>query len=455
MLSAGDVSSVELVQAHLEQIDRLNPSVNAIVTLVADRALDTARQADEEHARGMRRGILHGLPVVHKDLAETKNIRTTYGSPLYRNYIPTFDTLVVERLKRAGAVTLGKSNTPEFGAGSQTFNTVFGATKNPYDLSRTCGGSSGGAAVALACGMTALADGSDLGGSLRNPASFSNVVGLRPSAGRVPVWPAELAWFNLAVEGPMARTVEDVALMMAAIAGPDPRSPIAITESGERFLQPLDRDWSTVRIAWSPTLGGLPVETEVLRVLDEAVPTFATLGCQVEFAEPNLKEADEVFRVLRAWRFHQQFAGLLETHRECLKDTIQWNADEGAKLSGVDVARAEQLRTRLFHRLRRFFQHWDFLLAPVVQVLPFDLDQPYVKEINGQKLDTYIDWMKSCYLISATGLPALSVPAGFSQNGLPVGLQIIGRHQDDFGVLQLAYAFQQETEFWKRRPGTC
>jgi amidase len=250
----------------------------------------------------------------------------------------------------------------------------------------------------------------------------------------------------------MARTVQDVALMMAAIAGPDPRSPIAIAESGDRFLEPLERSWSGTRIAWSPTLGGLPIETEVLRVLEQAIPVFTSLGCEIELSEPNLQDADEVFRTLRAWRYHQRFQGLIQTHRENLKDTIQWNVDEGAKITGPAVARAEQLRTRLFHRMRRFFQHFDFLLAPVVQVLPFDLNQPYVQEINGQKLDTYIDWMKSCYLISATGLPCASVPAGFSSNALPVGLQIIGRHQDDFGVLQLAYAFQEETEYWKRRP---
>jgi amidase len=246
--------------------------------------------------------------------------------------------------------------------------------------------------------------------------------------------------------------VQDVALMLAAIAGPEARSPISLPEPGAHFLTPLDRDWQDMRLAWSPTLGELPVQNEVLGILERALPAFHTLGCQIERADPDLRWADQVFRVLRAWRFDLQFAELLRTHRAQLKDTIIWNAEEGSKLSGRDVARAEQLRTRLFHRMQQFFERYDFLLAPVVQVLPFDVQQPYVREINGQTLATYIDWMKSCYWISVTGLPALSVPAGFSQGGLPVGLQIVGRPQDDLGVLQLAYGFQQVTEFWRRRP---
>jgi amidase len=447
-----ELSAHELITAYLQQIERVNPRVNAIVTLVADAALAAARQSDERRARGDNLGLLEGLPVVHKDLLETKGIRTTFGSPIYRDYVPTFDALTVQRWKQAGAITLGKTNTPEFGAGSQTFNPVFGATPNPYDLSRTCGGSSGGAAVRLACGLTSLADGSDTGGSLRNPASFCNVVGLRPSPGRVPVWPDELGWFTLSVEGPLARTVQDLALSLSALSGPDPRSPIAIREPGRLFQADLQRDWRDVRLAWSPTLGGLPVESQVLEVLQTALPVLRSLGCQIEEADPGWQDADEIFKVLRAWRFDAQFGELLKTHRDQLKDTIIWNAEEGARLSGAEIAAAERKRTRLFHRLRHFFDRFDYLLAPVVQVLPFGLEQPYVREINGQPMSTYIDWMKSCYYISIAGLPALSVPAGFSREGLPVGLQIIGPHQNDFAVLQLGYAFQEASNYWQHRP---
>jgi len=446
------LSAVELLQACLQQIERSNPQVNAIVTLVPEAALAAARDIDARIARGDDCGPLGGLPVAHKDLVLTKGIRTTFGSPIFADFVPDQDAVIVERLKNNGAVTIGKSNTPEFGAGSQTFNAVFGATRNPYDLQRTCGGSSGGAAAALACGMVALADGSDLGGSLRNPASFCNVVGLRPSAGRVPDWPAPSAWFPLSVLGPMARTVADVALMMTAIAGPDPRSPISIEQPARLFSQPLERDLNGVRIAWSRDFGGLPVDAEVTRVLDSHRQVFEELGCVVEEADPDLRDADEIFQVMRAWRLELSHGELLKKHREQMKDTVVWNIEQGTVLSGPQVAAAERKRTLLFHRMREFMDNYDFLVAPVVQVLPFDVNQPYVTEINGQTMTTYIDWMKSCYWISVTGQPALSVPSGFSAGGLPVGLQIVGRNRDDFGVLQIGHAFERATGYWKQRP---
>jgi amidase len=446
------VSAVEVMRAHLQQIERVNPTVNAIVTLVPERALAAAGDIDKRLASGEAVGPLAGLPVVHKDLVPTKGIRTTFGSPIYRDHLPEVDAIVVERLRSAGAVTLGKSNTPEFGAGSQTFNSVFGATRNPYDLSRTCGGSSGGAAVALACGMVPIADGSDLGGSLRNPASFCNVVGLRPSAGRVPNWPALSGWFSLSVLGPMARTARDAALLLSAMAGPDPRSPICIEEPGQRFAAPLERDLRGTRIAWCRDFGGLPFEPEVLRITEAARIVFEKLGCEVEEATPDFRDADEIFQVMRAWSFELSYGGLLQSHREQLKDTVVWNIEEGARLTGPQVAAAERKRTELFHRMRQFMDNHDFLVAPVVQVLPFDLSQPYVTEIGGVKLPTYIDWMKSCFWISVTGQPAASVPVGFSNNGLPVGIQIVGRYRDDFGVLQLAHAFEQVAPYAKRRP---
>ncbi len=447
-----ELSAVEVMEAHLARIDRINPRVNAIVTLLPERAMERARAADGALAHGERVGPLHGLPVAHKDLFPTKGVRTTSGSLVYKDFVPDRDALVVERLKEAGAISVGKTNTPEFGAGSQTFNEVFGETLNPYDTTKTCGGSSGGAAVALACGMLPLADGSDMGGSLRNPAGFCNVVGLRPSSGRVPTWPGPAARFSLSVEGPMARTVRDVALMLSAIAGPDARSPISITEPGDAFSRPLERDFGGVRVAWSRDVGGLPVDSRVTMVLDEQRGVFDSLGCIVKDAEPDFTGADEAFKAWRAWYYELAFGGLLEKHRDKLKDTVAREIEEGRRLRGPRLGEAERKRTELYHRTRTFMERYEFLILPVTQVPPFDVKQRYVTEINGVKLDSYIDWMKSCYYITATGLPAISVPCGFTPERLPVGVQIVGRHRDELGVLQLAHAFEQETGFWKQRP---
>jgi len=447
-----ELSAFEVMEAHLAQTERVNPKVNAVVTFLPEQALEQARAADEALAQGADVGPLHGLPVAHKDLTPTKGVRTTFGSLAFRDFIPEEDGLIVERLKKAGAITIGKTNTPEFGAGSQTYNKVFGETLNPYDTSRTCGGSSGGAAVALACGMIPIADGSDMGGSLRNPASFCNVVGIRPSPGRVPIWPGYVGWFPFAVEGPMARTVKDAALMMSTIAGPDPRSPIAITEPGSLFSQSLKRNFKGVRIAWSHDLGLLPVDPQVTTVIEGQRQVFEGLGCQVDNRDPDFSDADEIFKVWRAWYFELVLSELLETHRDKLKESVIWNIEEGMKLSGPQIGAVERKRTELYHRVREFMQTYEFLILPVSQVPPFDVRQRYIKEINGQKMGTYIDWMKSCYYISTIGLPAISVPCGFTADGLPVGVQIVGRHQDDLGVLQLAYAFEQATGFWKKKP---
>ena len=451
-IRARELSAVEVMDAHIAQIERVNPAVNAVVTFLPDRAREGARAVDAALARGDDPGPLAGLPVAHKDLIATKGIRTTFGSPIFSDFVPDADAIIVERLRTAGAITVGKTNTPEFGAGSQTFNPVFGATRNPYDLARTCGGSSGGAAAALACGLLPIADGTDFGGSLRNPASFCNVVGLRPSAGRVPNWPSLSGWFHMAVVGPMARTVQDVALTMSAIAGPDPRAPISLQDPGLLFARSLERDFNGTRIAWSPDLGGLPVEPEVTRAMQAQRKTFADLGCIVEDATPDLRDADEIFSVMRAWNFELSFGALLKSKRALMKNTVIWNIEQGARLTGPQVGAAEVKRTQLFHRMREFMEKYDFLVAPVVQVLPFDVHVPYVTRINDVELDTYIDWMRSCYYITVTGAPALSVPCGFSGGGLPVGLQIVGRHQDDFGLLQIAHAFEQATGFWKRQP---
>lgn len=451
-IRAKELSAAEVMEAHLRRIEATNPRVNAIVTFLPERAMEDARAADEKLARGEETGPLHGLPVAHKDLAPTKGIRTTFGSKVFEDFVPEQDALIVERLKRAGAITLGKTNTPEFGAGSQTFNEVFGETKNPYDTSKTCGGSSGGAAAALACGMVPVADGSDMGGSLRNPASFCNVVGLRPSPGRVPSWPTPNVYSTLSVEGPMARTVRDCALVLGAISGPDPRSPISIPEPGEKFLAPLERDFSGVRVAWSRDLGGLPVDPRVTDTIEVQRHVFEEIGCDLCEAEPDFTDADEVFKALRAWHYESAFGGLLDEHRDEMKDTVVWNIEEGRKLTGPQLGAAERKRAALYHRVREFMQDYEFLVLPVSQVPPFDVERRWVTEINGVEMETYIDWMKSCYFVTVTGLPAVSVTCGFTPEGLPVGVQIVGRWQDDLGVLQLARAFEQATGFWRRRP---
>lgn len=457
LIRARKLSAVEVMQAFVERIERLNPKVNAIVTFLPERALSEARKLDRRLARkgGARDlGPLAGLPIAYKDMVPTRGVRTTFGSPIYAGHVPGEDHALVERLSAAGAILIGKTNTPEFAAGSQTFNKVFGATLNPYDTTKTCGGSSGGAAVAVACGMLPFADGSDLGASLRNPGNFCNVVGLRPTPGRVPSYPSNDSWASLSVIGPLARTVDDTALLLSAMAGPDPRAPTSIAVPGKTFARPLARSFKKVRVAWSRNLGGLPVDRRVTEVLEAQRRTFESLGCLVEDAEPDLADADEAFQVLRAVLFVQKYGELLKTHRNQIKDTVIWNIEQGLKLDGPRIARALNLRSKLFHTLRAFLERYEFLALPVNQVLPFAVTQPYPTEINGVKLGNYIEWMKTCYAITMTSHPAISVPAGFTADTapLPVGIQIVGRYRDDFGVLQLAHAFEQATQCWKRRP---
>ncbi len=437
-----EISAREVLEAHLQQIEAVNPQVNAIVTLVPERARKKARQLDEEAAHGRFAGPLHGLPIAHKDLHETKGIRTTYGSPIYRDHVPDFNTLLVDRIQEAGAVTVGKTNTPEFGAGSQTFNPVFGATRNPWDMTKTCGGSSGGAAVALATGMLPIADGSDMGGSLRNPASFCSVVGFRTSPGRVPRVPASDAWSPLSVLGPMARNVEDAALLLSAIAGPDPRCPLSVHESGSRFAEPLARDPKGLRIAWCTAFAGLPFDPGVREVFQNCRRRFDELGCTTDDVDPDFSGADEAFKTLRALSFCGAHGSKLPQHRAQIKNTVIEEIERGRRLAGAEIATAQTLRTQLFARIGAFLTAYDFLVLPTTQVPAFDIEQEYVREIDGVKLESYIDWMKSCYFITMTSLPAISVPAGFTQAKLPVGIQIVGRHQDDLGVLQIAKAFE-------------
>ena len=444
------VSARDVMAAHLARIERINPKINAIVTLVADRAMADAAKADERQARGAALGPLHGLPVAHKDLVPTAGIRTTYGSPFYKDNVPSKDALIVTRIRAAGAITLGKTNTPEFGAGSNTFNPVFGATHNPYDLAKTVGGSSGGAAAALTTGMVPIADGSDTGGSLRNPAAFNNVVGFRPSPGRVT--DDDGSWSPLSTGGPMARTVADVALFFSTIVGPHAPDPLSIDQDGAHFRAPLGRSFKGVRVAWFKDLGGIPFESEITRVVNAAQTVFNHLGCIVEHAEPDFTGVDDAFPILRHLSYHASYAAIARAHPDLVKDTVKWEIAEAERNTGADVARAAARQARMYLETTQFFETYEYFVLPVTQVEPFDSTTEYPTSVAGVAMPTYIDWMRSCWYVTFMANPAISVPAGFSASGLPVGLQIVGRHRGDWSVLQMAHAFEQATGHGKRRP---
>jgi amidase len=452
LLRDREISARELLDAHLDRIERLNPSVNALVTLDPDGARAAADAADAALAAGEPVGPLHGLPVAHKDTHATGGMRTTMGSPLFADSVPADDELVVARLKRAGAIRIGKTNVPEFETGSHTFNPVFGVTHNPYRHGLSAGGSSGGAAAALAAGLVPVAEGNDTGGSLRNPAAFCNVVGLRPTPGRVPAWPTPMGWYPLRVQGPMGRTVADVALQLSVMAGPDPRAPLSLGDP-QRFAAPMPERLDGLRVAWAPDLGGrVTVDPAVTSVLASSLPVFESLGAVVEEDCPDLSGADDVFGTLRAWFFAAVHLDKSRQHPELVKESIRWNAEMGAKLTGADLARAEMARTALHERIVEFFTRYDVLLAPTTQVLPFPVELEYPTEIGGVPQDNYLEWMRSCTLVTATGCPALSVPGGFTPGGLPVGLQVVGAPRADRRVLEVGHAFEQATRFGERRP---
>jgi amidase len=457
LLRRRDVSAAEVVSAHIARIEAVGGPVNAIVTRTFETALGQAAAADADLARGAEPGLLHGLPVAHKDLRDTAGVRTTYGSPLFAEHVPEVSDLVVERMAAAGAISLGKTNTPEFGAGSHTVNPVFGATRNPYDLSRTAGGSSGGSAAALAARLVCLADGSDLGGSLRNPANFCNVVGFRPSPGRVPHWPFSDVADVMGVSGPMARTVADAALLLAVLAGPDPRAPFALDAPPPALASPdqvtglLERDVRGLLVGWSPDLG-LPVEPAVRAALAPARQVLTDLGCTVVDVAPDLAGADEAFRTFRASRFVRAYGDLLRDHPGQIGPNVTWNVQQGLALTAADLRRAAALQAEVAGRVTELFQAVDVLACPVSQVVPFDVGLDWVRDINGIPQATYIDWMASCYLITMTGLPAMSVPAGFTPAGLPVGLQLVGARRSDWDLLGVAHAFEAATGYGRIPP---
>src|SRR3954465_3049858 len=431
-IRARALSAREVLDAPLQRIDLWNPVVNAIVTRTTGRAVARAGALDEAFARGEEPGPLHGVPTAHKDLVDTAGIRTTYGSPIYADHVPDDDEPFVARLCEAGSVLVGKTNTPEFGAGSHTFNPVFGATRNPFDLSRSAGGSSGGGAAALATGMVPIADGSDLGGSLRNPASFCNVVGFRPSL-------TEEDPLDLSTDGPMARTVADAALLWAVMSDVPPPT--------------IDREVADVRVAWAPPFGGtLPVEPAVAAVVDAARPAFEALGCVTLDAYPDLDGAREAFFALRARSYAADLGELLEEHRDQIKATVVWNIEQGLGLSDDDVDRAVERMHAVRSSAERFFGEFDYLVQPVSQVPPFPIELEYPTEVAGEPMTTYLDWMASCWTITVLGGPAISVPCGWTGDGLPGGLQIVGPRGDDAGVLRLAGAFERATGQGRIRP---
>lgn len=447
------VSAREVMVAHVDQINRLNPGINAIVAKLDDEAcLALADRADERAGGGAATGPLHGLPIAFKDLEAAVGFPCTRGSPIYRNAMPAEDSLLVERLRQAGAIPIGKTNVPEFGMGSHTYNKVYGTTRNPYDLTRSAGGSSGGAGAALAAGMLPLADGSDFGGSLRNPANFNGVVALRPTVGLVPTAPDVFSLLGFGVKGPMARSVADAAFLLSVMAGPDPRDPGCYPSDPSVFAGPLDRRFTGVRVAWCPDLGGLPLDRRVRAVLDSQRRTFEMLGCVIDDACPDLAAANGIFLTIRRWRSAHVLGPLLKEHRAQIKPEAIEEIEAGSALGSADIARVLAEHGVLLDRMRRFQERYDFLICAVNQVPPFDAVIDWPTEIEGVRMENYVAWMKSAYWITVTFRPAISVPAGFTPEGLPVGVQIVGRHRDDLGVLQLAHAFEQAAGISGRRP---
>jgi amidase len=455
LFTRGKVSPLEVMQAVLERIERINPAVNAYCTVAAEQALEAAKKATALARRRSRRlGPLHGVPVSIKDLTPTKGIRTTWGSKIYEHHVPTEDALVVERLKAAGAIVVGKTNTPEFGAGANTFNAIFGPTRNPWNLALTCGGSTGGGAVALATGMGPLAQGSDLGGSLRLPASFCGVVGFRTSPGCVPVHPTVLGWDPWSVQGPMARTVGDVALMLATIVGPDPRAPLSYPVAIRALLDAVRRpSVKGLRVAWGGNLGVTPVDDEVASMCRAGADVFRRLGARVDEAHPDFAGLEEIVQTSRGASMVARHADKLPKWREQMQENLVKNIEQGLRLTPVEIGRAERLRTELWQRVHAFQERYDLILTPTAPVPPFPLElRSGPEEINGTPMRSYIQWALTTYAFTVIGVPAISVPCGFTRGGLPVGLQIVGRWRDEAGVLRAAAAFEAAQPWAERRP---
>lgn len=459
-----DVSAREAVESQLDRIAAVNPVINAVVTLAPDDARAAAEAADRLTVSGADLPPLHGLPMTHKDTHDVAGMRSTHGSPLFADHVPDDDAPIIARLRAAGVISMGKSNVPEFAAGSHTFNPVFGTTTNPYDPTCSAGGSSGGLAAALAAGIQPLGDGSDMGGSLRIPASFCHVVGFRPSHGVIPMPAVDNDWAWLSRTGPMARTVEDIALFMAATAGPSERVLPSAPLTGASFAGIFEGsggagggrdpgDLRGVRIGWSPDFGlGVPVQAEVLEVLRSQMRHFEEAGAIVEEASIDFTGADLVFERTRATDFAAGLGPLVEGHRDQIKPEVSWNVDAGWSLTATELIEATAARTRLAAGTRDFFSRYDLFLSPAAQVLPFDATLRYPAAINGTASTSYLDWMRSASLLSATGVPVLALPAGLSSPGLPVGFQLATNHYRDVELLRYARAFEARAGCGGQRP---
>ena len=442
LVRSREISPVEVIEDCLARVERYNPAVNAIVTL-NPRALEEADELERRLLRGDEVGLLAGLPVGIKDVTPVAGLRTTYGSTLYRDHVATEDALVVQRLRAAGAIVLGKTNCPEFAAGGATFNDVFGRTRNPWDPTRTAGGSTGGGAAGLATGMIALAEGTDLGGSLRIPASFCGVVGLRPSVGLVPTYPADWLWDTLQVEGSIARTAEDVALMLQAVSGPSPLSPLAQPRDGRNFVAAVGRGVSPdLRVAYCRDVAGIGIDPEIEKVCASAVRGLRDVGITVEDIELDLSFARQPFLALRGLWFVAQMFPRLDM-LDHFGRNVAGNIRAGLETTTRDLGAAEAARTKIWQRFRDLFRTFDHLLTPCMAVPPFPVEQNYPETVAGKKMETYVDWIAPTFVLSLTGLPVVSVPCGRDPEGLPVGLQIVGRPQGEEAVLALASQVQR------------
>ena len=451
---SGELSAEEVLQAHLERIDAVNPAVNAIDDLQPEKALAQARAIDSTAGTERQQLTLAGLPVAVKDLSPAAGFRFTQGSPIFKDRVAEADALIVSRMRAAGAVVVGKTNTPEFGLGSHTFNPVNGVTRNPYDLTGTAGGSSGGAAAALAARMLPIADGSDTGGSLRNPASFCNVVGLRPSLGRVPNIPSGFPYSTISVKGPMARTVRDAALLMSTMVGSDPRDPLSVVDDPSGYLHVAESSPGSrlgkqrLRAAWTPDFGGsFPVARNVLDVLEPVVHRLAEAGVHVEADYPDLPEAKETFGTLRGLQLLASLGGLVEDDPDRVKEDARWNVEVGRRLTGEQVARAQRGQGESFQRMADFLVSgrsenqggkYDILITPTCQVAPFPVEERFPRRINGVQMNDYLDWMTLPSIITVTSHPAISIPVGFTPGGRPVGLQIVGAYRQEASLLEYA-----------------
>ena len=445
LLRRGEVSPLEMIDAAVARIKATDTRLNALPTLCVERAREHARRLMEgAGAREAERPLLAGLPIAIKDLNDVAGVRTTYGSPIFADHVPERSDILVETLEGNGAIVLAKSNTPEFGHGANTFNEVFGKTRNPWNTTKTCGGSSGGSAVALAAGQVWLAMGSDLGCSLRTPAAFCSVVGLRPSPGLIARGPLRIPYDNLFVQGPMARTVAEVALMLDAMVGAHPADPISLPGPGRPFIKAVESPEAPKRVAYAPDLGGIvPVAKDVAEVCAAAAARFSELGAEVEEACPDLSDAHDIFQVLRAYELVSDLAPLLDDHRDEIKPEVVWNIEQGLKLTAEELGRADRARAALYYRVAEFFETYDLLVSPATIVPPFDVDIRYVTEVEGHTFDSYFEWYTISYAITITSCPAISVPCGFTPDGLPIALQLVGPPRGEFALLGASALFEE------------